>query len=132
MLFICGVLSFLPFVFKQNIGLVTLLFINFLIIFIYKSDFKNKFMFFLGQIVSILLFLLNLIRLDAFHEFYFYAFKYASTARFTSVITDIFPIRFISKYNYELKFEGLYYLSYLVLCVVCLKLFLSVFQISIK
>lgn len=128
MLFICGVLSFLPFVFKQNIGLVTLLSINFLIIFIYKSDFKNKFMFFLGQIVSILFFLLNLIRLDAFHEFYFYAFKYASIARFTSVITDIFPIRFISKYNYELKFEGLYYLSYLVLCVVCLKLFLSVFQ----
>jgi len=128
LLFICGILSFLPFVFKQNIGLVTLLSINFLIVFIYKAKFKNKFLFFLGQIVSISFFLLNLIRLDALYEFYFYTFKYASTARFNSFITDIFPIRFIYKYNYELKFEGLYYLSYLLICVVCLKLFLSVFQ----
>ena len=36
------------------------------------------------------------------------------------VITDIFPIRFITKYNYDLKFEALYYIFYLILCSICL------------
>ena len=126
--FISGLISFLPFLFKQNIGIVTIFALNLLILFLYNSKIKNKISFLFGQIFALCTFLLNLFSTNSLDDWIFYNFKYASLARFTSPITDIFPIRFISKYNYNLLFEELYYIFYLILCAICLKVFVSIFR----
>tara|TARA_Y100000389_G_scaffold147784_1_gene146755 strand:+ start:3579 stop:5573 length:1995 start_codon:yes stop_codon:yes gene_type:complete len=129
--FISGILSFIPFFFKQNIGVVTVFALNIWILFLYKSIFRNKMYFFFGQISALSIFLINLVRSNSLDDWFFYNFTYATLARFTSPITDIFPIRFITKYNYDLKFEALYYIFYLILCSICLKAFLSIFKKNI-
>ena len=126
--FTSGLISFMPFFFKQNIGIVTIFALNLLILFLYNSKIKNKIFFLFGQIFALSIFLLNLISTNSLDDWIFYNFKYASLARFTSPITDIFPIRFISKYNYNLRFEELYYIFYLILCAICLKIFVSIFR----
>jgi len=126
--FTSGLISFMPFFFKQNIGIVTIFALNLLILFLYNSKIINKIFFLFGQIFALSIFLLNLLSTNSLDDWIFYNFKYASLARFTSPITDIFPIRFISKYNYNLRFEELYYIFYLILCAICLKIFVSIFR----
>lgn len=126
--FIAGVLSFLPFWFKQNIGLVTLFSISFSVIFHYKTNFKNKFAFFTGLTTGISIFLIFLHLNKSLTNWFFYNFKYASLSRFASIITDIFPIRFIKKYGFTMQFELLYYFSYLVILLICFKIFSLLFH----
>lgn len=129
---VSGFLSFIPFFFKQNIGIVTIFSFNILILFILQTGTRDKLLFIFGQGLGFLSFIISLLQSNSLQNWFFYNFTYATLARFTSPITDIFPIRFINKYNYDLNLEGFYYFFYLLLCSICLKIFLSIFDKKIN
>ena len=115
--FLTGVVSFLPYFVKQNIGLVTIVIVNLLFLFIYETRTINKFYFFFGQLFSIFSYFLFLYLNNAIESWYKYSFKYAVLSRHRSIIPDIFPIKFIEKYNFIFQFENLYYILYFLVVI---------------
>ena len=115
--FVTGVVSFLPYFVKQNIGLVTIVIVNLLFLFIYETRTRNKLYFFFGQLFSIFSYFLFLYSNNAIDSWYKYSFKYAVLSRHRSIIPDIFPIRFIEKYNFIFQFENLYYILYFFIVI---------------
>ena len=115
--FLTGVVSFLPYFVKQNIGLVTIVIVNLLFLFIYETRTINKFYFFFGQLFSIFSYFLFLYSNNAIESWYKYSFKYAVLSRHRSIIPDIFPIKFIEKYNFIFQFENLYYILYFLVVI---------------
>ena len=127
-----GILSFLPFLIKQNIGLITMLITSFTVIFICKTILKNKILFFFGQIITFLTFAIYLIQNGAYQSWLFYNFYYPSVSRFRSIITDIFPIRFLEKYSFEMEYELVYYFFYATILAISFKLYSNIFTKKIN
>lgn len=123
--FTIGLISFIPYFVKQNIGLVNFFIINLLLVFFDERPKRNKIIFFSGQFFAIFIFLFYLFYKGAIFNFYKYTFKHAIASRLGSIIPEIFPIRIIEKYDLSVPFGNIYIYLYIIVSLLSFLILLN-------